>query len=183
MSEAEPLPLALDALAEALIFASPQPVTVAQLATALGVSEEEAEAALAQLAARLSQGGMRLQRLGKRFQLVTAPEAAPLVEQFLGLEITLRISQAALETLSIVAYAQPVTRPQVEAIRGVNSDSVLRTLLNAGLVEEVGRAESVGHPILYGTTMEFLQQFGLRSVADLPPLQPIGSGPVVEDRA
>jgi len=92
------------------------------------------------------------------------------VEHLLNLEVNLRLSQASLEALSIVAYAQPVTRPQIEAIRGVNSDSVLRTLMSAGLIEEVGRAESVGRPILYGTTFEFLQQFGLKEVDDLPPL-------------
>jgi segregation and condensation protein B len=123
------------------------------------------------LEARLAEGGLRLQRLGKRLQLVSAPAAAPQIERFLGLETELRLSQAALEALSIVAYAQPVTRPQVEAIRGVGSDSVLRTLLSAGLIEDVGRAETVGRPILYATTFEFLQQFGLESVEDLPPLE------------
>jgi len=164
-------PLAPDALLEALLFAAPQPPTLTQLAVALGLSEEETSTVLECLEARLAAGGLRLQRLGKRLQLITAPQAASLVEQFLGLEVNLRLSQAALETLAIVAYAQPVTRPQIEAIRGVNSDGVLRTLLNAGLVEEMGRAESVGRPILYGPTLDFLQQFGLSSAAELPPLQ------------
>ena len=121
-----------------------------------------------------------MQRLGRRLQLVTVPQAAPQVEHFLGLEVNLRLSQAALETLAIVAYAQPVTRPQVEAIRGVNSDSVLRTLLAAGLIEEAGRADTVGRPILYQTTFEFLQQFGLSSLQALPALEamPQNAAPV-----
>ena len=79
-----------------------------------------------------------------------------------------------METLSIIAYAQPVTRPQIEAIRGVNSDSTLRTLLSGGLIEDAGRAETLGRPILYRTTFEFLQQFGLQKANDLPPLEQRG---------
>jgi segregation and condensation protein B len=99
------------------------------------------------------------------------PEAAPYIEALLGLDVTLRLTQAAMETLAIVAYAQPVTRPQVESIRGVSSDSTLRTLLSAGLIEDIGRAETLGRPILYGTTFEFLQQFGLNQPDELPPLR------------
>ncbi len=160
------------ALLEALIFASPQPVAVRELAAAAGLSIEETDAALADLEGRLAQGGLRLQRSRDRLQLVSAPAAAPYVETLLGLEVTVRLTQAAMETLAIVAYAQPVTRPQVESIRGVSSDSTLRTLLSAGLIEETGRAESLGRPILYGTTFEFLQQFGLERPEDLPPLRP-----------
>ncbi len=173
-------PLAPEALIEALIFASPQPVTPAALAGATGLSEEEVEAALESLEAQLQGRGVRLQRHRGKLQLVSAPEAAAHVEELLGLEVDLRLSQAALETLSIVAYAQPVTRPQVDSIRGVNSDSVLRTLLSAGLVEEMGRADSVGRPILYGTTFEFLQQFGLKTISELPPLDKDGASEVSE---
>ena len=106
--------------------------------------------------------------------MVSAPDAGPYVETLLGLEVNLRLSQAAMETLSIIAYAQPVTRPQIEAIRGVNSDSTLRTLLSGGLIEDAGRAETLGRPILYRTTFEFLQQFGLQKANDLPPLEQRG---------
>ncbi|MGC9356585.1 MAG: SMC-Scp complex subunit ScpB [Anaerolineae bacterium] len=160
------------ALLEALLFVAQGPAPQDEIFSTLGLSEEEGLEALAALEDRLKDGGLRLQRLGSRVQLVTCPEAAPYVEKFLELEVDLRLSQAALEALAIVAYAQPVTRPQVEAIRGVGSDSVLRTLLSAGLIEDVGRAETVGRPILYATTFEFLQQFGLESVDDLPPLEP-----------
>jgi len=164
-------PLATDALLEALLFAAPQPVTVDALAEATGLTVEAIETALKELAERLAQRGTRLQRQKQRLQLISAPEAAPQIEKLLKLQVNLRLSQAALEALAIVAYAQPVTRPQIESIRGVNSDGVLRTLLSAGMVEEMGRAESVGRPMLYGTTFEFLQQFGLQSVAELPPLE------------
>jgi segregation and condensation protein B len=103
-------------------------------------------------------------------QLTTAPAASAIIERFLGLEMTTRLSQAALEVLAIVAYMQPVTRPQIDDIRGVNSDGALRTLLGKGMVEELGRMETPGRPILYGTTIEFLQYFGLTSVDELPPL-------------
>jgi len=160
-----------DALLEALLFAAPQPLRLETLAEAADLSLEEAESALATLETRFTATGLRLQRSKNRLQIVSAPEAAPHVEKLLGLEVHLRLSQAALETLAIVGYAQPITRPQIEAIRGVSSDSVLRTLLNAGLIEEIGRAETVGRPILYGTTFEFLQQFGLQKPEDLPPLE------------
>lgn len=163
----------LQALVESLLFVADRPVTSGQLAKALETEEAAVEEALSALDAGYVDGGrgLRLQRQGERVQLVTAPEAGPYVQRFLGLELSGPLSQAALETLSIVAYRQPVTRAQVEAVRGVNSDSVLRTLAGRGLVEEVGRLEQVGRPILYGTTFEFLQQFGLQSVDDLPPLE------------
>ena len=160
-----------EALIEALIFAAEQPVSPAQLAEATGFSSDEVETALVNLEKRMAEGGLRIQRNRGRLQMVSAPDAGPYVEVLLGLEVNLRLSQAAMETLSIIAYAQPVTRPQIEAIRGVNSDSTLRTLLSGGLIEDAGRAETLGRPILYRTTFEFLQQFGLKEAMDLPPLE------------
>jgi segregation and condensation protein B len=112
-----------------------------------------------------------LQRKGDRVQLASAPEAAPYIERFLGLDLTARLSPAALEVLAIVAYRQPITRAQIEAVRGVSCDAVLRTLVSRGLLEEVGRLEQAGRPILYGTTFQFLQHFGLNTLSDLPPLK------------
>jgi len=165
--------LELEALVESLLFVADQAVTPGQLAKALEAEEVAVEEALSALDAGYLEGGrgLRLQRKGDRVQLVTAPESGSFVQRFLGLELSGPLSQAALEALAIVAYRQPVTRAQVEAVRGVNSDGVLRTLVGRGLVEEVGRLEQVGRPILYGTTFEFLQQFGLRSVDELPPLE------------
>ena len=160
-----------EALLEALIFAAPHPVQVEDLANATGLTVEETEMALATMEAQMSGRGLCLQRIRDRLQFVTAPEAAACIEELLGLDIRLRFTQAALETLAIVAYAQPITRPQVVSIRGVSSDSTLRTLLSAGMIEELGRAQTLGRPILYGTTFEFLQQFGLQNPDDLPPLE------------
>jgi segregation and condensation protein B len=164
--------LSMTAKLEALLFVAPGLVSVAQLAAALDVSTSEVEEGLEALAAKYGaqDSGLRLQNYRGRYQLTTAPETAELIEHFLGLEATSRLSRAALEALSIVAYRQPATRPQVDAIRGVNSDYVLKSLLSKGVIEEIGRAETPGRPILYGTTPEFLQYFGLNSLDDLPPL-------------
>ena len=165
--------LGLTALVESLLFVADEPVSVGRLAEALETTPGEVERALRELEADLSERGLRLERMGSRVQMVTAPEAAPYVERLLGLKERRRLSPAALETLAIIAYQQPISRPQIEAIRGVNCDSVLRTLLAAGLIEEVGRAQTVGRPILYGTTFAFLQHFGLRSLKDLPALEKV----------
>jgi segregation and condensation protein B len=169
--------LSVDAQVESLLFVADGPVSVGRLAEALEVTAGQVERALADLADAYAGRGLRLQRIGNRVQLTTTPEASPYVERFLGLEARTRLSRAALETLAIVVYRQPITRPEIESIRGVSSDSVLRTLLSVGLVEEVGRAPTVGRPILYGSTFEFLQYFGLSSLDELPPLDdsPIGS--------
>jgi segregation and condensation protein B len=171
MTESEnQVPLDIPAALEALIFVSAEPVLPSQLASALDISTSAVEQALNQLAGELQTRGLRLQRHGGRVQLTTAPEMAETVERFLGLEATSRLSRAALETLAIVAYQQPVTRPQIEAVRGVSSDGVMKSLLGKGLVQEVGRTEGPGRPILYGTAPDFLQHFGLNSLMDLPPL-------------
>ena len=164
-------PLDLPALVESLLFVADEPVSVQRLAEALETTPGQVEKALRSLEESLRNRGLRLQRMGSRVQMVTAPEAASAVERFLGLGSRRRLSPAALETLAIIAYRQPISRPQIEAIRGVNCDSVLRTLLSAGLIEEVGRAPTVGRPILYGTTFAFLQHFGLSRLEDLPPLE------------
>ena len=166
---AEPeLPLSVKL--EALLFVAAEPATTAQLATALDVAPSVVERGLNELDASLASRGLRLQRNAGRVQLTTAPQLAELVERFLGLEATTHLSRAALETLAIIAYQQPVTRPHIDAIRGVNSDSMLKSLLNKGLILESGRADGPGRPILYSTTPEFLQHFGLNSILEMPPL-------------
>jgi segregation and condensation protein B len=171
MSESEnPTPLDIPAALEALLFVSGEPVTAAQLATAMDLSVSAIEQGLKQLDDELHSRGLRLQRHSGRVQLTTAPEMAEIVERFLGLEATSRLSRAALETLAIVAYQQPVTRPYIDGVRGVNSDGVMKSLLGKGLIQEVGRAEGPGRPILYGTAPDFLQHFGLNSLTELPPL-------------
>jgi segregation and condensation protein B len=159
---------------EALLFVSPGAVTPAQLAAALDIPLPQVEQGLDELDALYTQEGpargLRLQRYRGRVQLTTAPQAATAIERFLGLEASSRLSRAALETLAIVLYRQPVTRPQIDAVRGVNSDGVLKSLLLKGLVQEVGRAEAPGRPILYSATPDCLQYFGLSSLSELPPL-------------
>lgn len=162
------LPLA--AQLEALLFVSGEPVALAQLAAALDVAPSVVERGLNELAASLAQRGLNLQRHAGRVQLTTASQLAGLVERFLGLEATTNLSRAALETLAIVAYQQPVTRPQIDSIRGVNSDSMMKSLLHKNLIFESGRADGPGRPILYSTTPEFLQHFGLGSILEMPPL-------------
>jgi segregation and condensation protein B len=162
--------LDLDARIEAILFVAGRPLSVPELAVALGSDRRGIEAALAQLSERHRFGGVRLQRDGRSVQLVTAPQAASDVERFLGLEANAHLSQAALETLAIVAYRQPVTKPEIEELRGVNVDAVIRTLIGRDLVAETGRRQTVGLPIEYGTTFRFLEYFGLDSLTALPPV-------------
>lgn len=162
--------LTLDSLIEALLFVADSPIDIEDLAKALQVDGQSVEQALQKLTTRLSQGGLRISRVGTRVQMVTAPEAGPAIERFLGVSHSAKLSPAALETLAIIAYRQPITRAQIEAIRGTNSDGVIRTLIAKGLVAPVGRVEQAGRPVLLGTTFEFLQYFGIQSLAELPSL-------------
>ncbi len=164
-------PHQVELLLESLLFVADGPTAVSQLAKVLEVETTSVEEALEKLRVAYNQRGLRIQRKGEQVQMVTAPEAAPYIERFLGLQLKSTLSAAALETLAIIAYRQPITRAQIEAVRGVNCDGVLRTLTSKGLIEEIGRLEQAGRPILYGTTFEFLQYFGLQDLAELPPLE------------
>lgn len=164
--------LSLENLVESLLFVAGEPVPISQLAAAVDARPQEVKKALQALEVSYQGRGLQLQYNNGRVQLTTHPLAAATIEYFLGLDSQQQLSSAALETLAIVAYRQPVTRPQVDGVRGVNSDSVLKNLLFKGLIEEVGRSEGPGRPILYGTTSAFLQHFGLASLRELPPLNP-----------
>lgn len=170
----EPNPERIIARIEALLFVATGAVMPVQLATALGLPLHVIEQNLDLLESHLNSNsaphGLRLQRHHGRVQLTTSPDASADIERFLGLEISNKLSRAALETLAIIAYQQPVTRPEIEAVRGVSSDGVLKSLLSKGLVQEIGRAERPGRPILYTTTSDFLSHFGLNSLEELPPL-------------
>jgi segregation and condensation protein B len=155
---------------EALLFISSGLISTYQLAKTLEMTATEIESCLKDLEVHYKENGhgLRLMRIKSKVQLTTAPGLSDTVESFLEVENTSTLSQAALETLAIIAYKQPITRPEVDVIRGVNSDGVLRTLLSKGLIEELGRAETPGRPIYYGTSPEFLQYFGLESLDYLP---------------
>lgn len=157
----------------ALLLVAPGATTVAELARGSGTAPEAVEAALTELELDLAQAAMAawvLQRHGDSVQLATAPRFAPYVRRFLNLDREAKLSAAAIETLAIIAYQQPVTRADIEAIRGVDCSGVLATLHSRGLIEQVGRLQAPGNPVQYGTTALFLRHFGLRSLADLPPL-------------
>lgn len=159
----------LKALLEALLFVAREPPTIAELARVAGVPADEVEAAIEDMAAADHRGWVIL-RHRDTVQLASAPRFAEPIRRFLGLERESRLSGAALETVAIIAYRQPVTRAEIEAVRGVDCAGVLATLHSRGLIEPVGRLDTVGHPIQYGTTPEFLRHFGLLSLDDLPPL-------------
>jgi segregation and condensation protein B len=161
----------LEACLEALLFVASGPVTIAQLAATVDKPLTTVEKALSELEESYRQlRGLSLQWHGGKVQLTTSPQMAPVVERFLGLEATSHLSRAGLETLAIIAYQHQVTRPQLDNIRGVNSDGVVKSLLSKGLIQDIGRAEGPGRPIMYGVTSDFLQHFGLASIEELPPL-------------
>jgi segregation and condensation protein B len=165
----------LTAPLEAICFALNRSVTLGELSELLGRSRAAVSEAVELLATALRGRGLMLQRHRDELQLVTRPETAWAVQRALNPERPARLSRAALETLAIIAYRQPVTRASIEAIRGVASDAVVENLERRGLVSEVGRQDSPGHPRLYGTTLRFLQTVGLESIELLPPL-PEGAG-------
>lgn len=156
---------------EAVLFASGEPVAVQALIEMLGVTAQEFEPVLQGLALRYDEDrGVRLMRFDDSLQLCTRPQYMDLIEKVLQPVRKQTLTQAALETLAVVAYRQPVTRMEIEQIRGVQCDRAVATLLHHGLIAEVGRKESIGRPILYGTTEKFLQHFALTSLEALPRL-------------
>lgn len=161
----------LDALFEAVLFIAERPLSTAELAELGGVPRLEAEGTLSALAERLveDERGLRVQHHDDAWQLVTSPEVGERLAAYAAREEA-RLSPAALEALAVVAYRQPCTRGDVERVRGVDSDYVIRSLLHRRLITEVGRRDTPGRPTLFGTTFTFLERFGLTSLDDLPPL-------------
>lgn len=165
----------ISAAVEALLFVSDSPVALDRLSAIMGVDCASVSKALDSLRARYSSddSGIEMQEVAGGFQLVTRPHVSEFVERLTRVKPA-ALSQAALETLAIVAYRQPVTRAEIDMIRGVKSDSALGTLLERNLIREAGRKPVLGRPMLYGTTREFLKQFGLKSLEDLPEVSPPG---------
>jgi segregation and condensation protein B len=164
-------PADLTAYYEALLFIAERPLATAELAELGGVPRLQAEAALSALAERLEDDkrGLRVQHHDGEWQLVTAPEVGARLASYAAREVA-RVTPASLEALAVIAYRQPCTRGDVERVRGVDSDYVIRSLMHRRLVVEVGRRDTPGRPVLFGTTFTFLERFGLTSVDDLPPL-------------
>jgi len=160
---------------EAILFLSDEPQSASLLGQAVELPRREVESSLEELAREYEErgSGIVLSQVAGGWRLMTHPDAAPFVEQYVLSSRHARLTKASLEALAIVAYKQPVTRHQVSGIRGVNSDGVLRALAERGLIEEVGRDEGPGKAVLYGTTPEFLERLGLASLADLPPVAPL----------
>jgi segregation and condensation protein B len=156
-------------LAEAFLLAAPGPTSIEELARGAEVPIERMAGAIDSLTEQPGRGWV-VQRHGEKIQLATAPRFSAAVRRFLGLEREARLSTAALEALAVVAYQQPVTRAEIDRVRGVDCSGVVSTLLSRGLIEVVGRLAAPGNPMQYGTTPEFLLHFGLSSLADLPPL-------------
>jgi segregation and condensation protein B len=163
----------LKAIVEALVFASPEPVTVKTLVKLLdGETKEDIVAAIDALKEQYSRpGGLQLVEVAGGYEIVTRPELHEWVRRLFHERTTQKLSVAALETLAVIAYKQPVTGPEVAEIRGVNAAGVLGTLIERKLVKIVGRKQVVGRPFLYGTTREFLERFGLNDLSDLPKVE------------
>jgi segregation and condensation protein B len=177
-SQASPEDVSMRRILEALFFASPEPVTTADLVQAFG-NERKAEihSALESLVAEYDsdQRGLAIEKIAGGFRITTDPSLADVLREFVRRKNKSRLSKAALETLAMVAYKQPVTAPEIEAVRGVNPSSILKSLLERKLVKIVGRKKVVGKPFLYGTTPVFLEHFGLNSEDDLPSLDEFSS--------
>lgn len=165
----EQLPGAL----EAMLFVTDEPVTVLTFADMLEVDPAQIEEALDELRERYRREnrGIQLQEVAGGWRLATHPQYHELIERYVLSWDTRKLSQAALETLAIVAYCQPITRHGIAAVRGVNSDSSVNSLVEKGLLREAGAEDAPGNPVLYATTRTFLEKFGLRSVSDLPDLE------------
>lgn len=163
---------------ESILFVADEPVTIARLAEALEVERSLVREAALSLAADYLERGLRVQYQGEQIQMVTAPGVAPYVQRFLGLHYSGKLSAAAVETLAIIAYRQPITTPEIEAIRGVDCQGVLKNLVARGLIEVADRLDAAGRPVVYATTFEFLEYFGLTNLKDLPEL---GAGEPVDE--
>ncbi|MEI7814245.1 MAG: SMC-Scp complex subunit ScpB [Coriobacteriia bacterium] len=167
---------------EALLFVSDEPVSAVRLAKLLEAAPGAVESALANLAEeyRESDRGFQLREVAGGWRFYTHPAHHDIIERYVLSWDTRRLSQAALEAMSVVAYHQPVTRQGINAVRGVNSEGVVASLVEKGLVREVGRDRNAGNAILYGTTLNFLEKFGLKDISELPPVAEFAPDEVTE---
>lgn len=160
----------LKSIIESILLVAGKPVSIKEISKSASAMITEVQKEIASLISDYQDRGIKIIKKGDFYSMVTAPENAEYVSRFLNEELRHDLSEAALETLSIITYSQPITRMEIEEIRGVSSDHLIRNLMVRGLIQEVGRKDSPGRPILYGTTVEFLQYFGLTSEEELPKL-------------
>lgn len=162
----------LHANVEAVLMAASSPVTLEALISACGVSADEVTAAIDELSQEYidAQRGYRIGITQQGYRYITSPDCHEAVSRFITEPINARLSPSAMETLAVIAYKQPVSRGQISSIRGVNVDSVIKTLESRGYIQEIGRDSGPGQAILYGTSPEFLERLGLTSLAELPSL-------------
>ena len=161
----------LKSVLESVLLVAEKPVSARELSNVSGAMLSEIQKSLAELIENYKDHGMKIIKKGDYYSLVTDPQNAEAVARFLNEELRHDLSEPALETLSIITYKQPVTRIDIEEVRGVSSDQILRNLMIRGLIAEVGRKETPGRPILYGATMEFLQYFGFKSEQEIPQFE------------
>lgn len=157
-------------IVESLLFVSKRPVSISEIDEVTSFGTEKIEDVIGRLSCEYEQRGLQILRIANGYILATRPEFSPYVEKLLNSPVSVTLSHQSLETLSIIAYKQPVTKSEIESIRGVLCDGVIKTLLEKKLIKESGRGEGVGRPILYSTTIEFLKHFGLHDLGDLPRL-------------
>ncbi|HMK44680.1 MAG TPA: SMC-Scp complex subunit ScpB [Dissulfurispiraceae bacterium] len=163
------------AILESLLFVAGEPVSSASLAKTADMPEKEVVELMQQLSEeyRLRGAGLMIRRVDDAFQMVTNPEVGAWVKKFRNIAVNTKLSQPSLETLAIIAYKQPITRVEIDQLRGVNSDGAVKTLLEKRLIKIVGKKEAPGRPFLYATTKDFLQYFGLSSLSELPSIPDI----------
>ncbi len=169
----------LKSAVECMLFVSPEPLSAAQMAAALESEVTLVENAVNELIADLSNRGLQIVRVAGGYQMCTKPEFSSICQRIM-IRQSQKLSRAALETLAVVAYKQPVTQPEIEAVRGVNASGVIKTLIDKGLIYEVGRKQTPGRPILYGTTPQFLEYMGLNDLSQLPDIDALSSDRVNE---
>ncbi len=158
---------------EALLFVAGEPVTLDTLRKIVEVDKYNTDRILRDLINdySINNSGLLILEVAGGFQMVTNPASAPWIKKLLSTAMPKRLTQSSLETIAIIAYRQPIIKAEIEAIRGVNSDGVVKTLLDRSLIKILGRKEAPGRPLMYGTTQEFLQYFGLKDLAELPTLK------------
>jgi segregation and condensation protein B len=161
------------AVLEALLFLSGEPLEISKIKEVIGLPELEIKRLMDELILkyREQEGGLLIVEIANGYQMVTNPAYSEWVKKFKGMQLSTKLSMPALETLSIIAYKQPVIKAEIEQLRGVNSDSAIKTLLEKRLIKVIGRKEAPGRPFVYGTTKEFLQYFGLKDLTELPTLK------------